>query len=112
MGMIMDVIHSLGDMGKLGKLTDAIQTEMDALDKEGKLPAELKNAYEGLKNTTNNATGGIEEAIKPLETFVSELEKYENIFPESVKSIVTKFEDVTKDLEGITADIEKKTGSK
>lgn len=110
MGMIMDVIHSLGDMKKLSKLQEAISTEIDALDKEGKLPAELKNAYEALKNTSSKAGGSVEDSVKPLKDFVAELEKYENLFPDTVKNIVAKFEEVTKDLENIAADVDKTTG--
>lgn len=112
MGMIMDVIHSLGDMSKLGKLTNSIQTEMDALDKEGKLPAELKTAYEKLKSGTSAAGSNVEASVEPLKEFVTELEKYESLFPDSVKNIVAKFEEVTKDLEGIAEDIDTKTGNK
>lgn len=110
MGMIMDVIHSLGDMGKLGKLTNTIQEEIEKLDSEGKLPAELKTAFESLKNSKGSGDGSVESTLEPLKNFVAELEKYENLFPDTVKNIVAKFEEVTKDLENVAEDVDKKTG--
>lgn len=109
MGMIMDVIKSFSDMKKLASLTDAIEGEINTLEKEGKLPAELKTAFQALKDSKGASGGSVEDSLKPLETFVAELEKYENLFPENIKNIVDKFESITKDLEGVAGDIDKKT---
>lgn len=102
MGMVVDVIKSLSDMHQLSKIQDAIEEEINELDKEGKLPAELKTAFEELKNSSKEkGDGSTESAIEPLKKFVTELEKYENLFPDNIKKMVSKFENVTEDLEGI-----------
>lgn len=106
MGVIMDLIHTFTDMKKLNKLQETVQEEMDKLDKDGKLPAELKEAATALKNTSSTTAskdGGnnVEATVEPLKNFVTVLEKYENLFPDNIKSIVDKFETVTKDLGGI-----------
>lgn len=108
MGMILDVIKTFSDMHQLSKLTDAIEEEINKLEKEGKLPAELKEAFNALKNSTNNG-GNVESAVEPLKKFASEMEKYESLFPDNVKSIVSKFETVTESLESVAKDIDTKT---
>lgn len=100
MGMIMDLIHSLTDMKKLSSLQETIEKEIESLDAEGKLPEELKKAYETLKNA-KSAGGSVEDSLEPLKNFVAELEKHEDLFPENIKSVVSKFESVTENLEGI-----------
>lgn len=100
MGMIMDLVHSLTDMKKLAKLQDTIEEELNKLDAEGKLPADLKAAFEKLKNQKSEG-GSTEDAVEPLKEFVTELEKHEDIFPDNIKAVVSKFESVTEDLEGI-----------
>lgn len=113
MGMLMDVIKSFSDMKKLGKLVDVIDEEMKKLEADGKLPAELKTAFEAVKNVKGDGKSTTpDQAIKPLEDFAAQLEKYENLFPENIKSIVDKFESVTKDLEGVAGDITSKTAAK
>lgn len=110
MGMIMDVIKSLSDMHQLSKLTDSIEEEINKLEKEGKLPAELKTAFEALKNGTSGSdSNNIEAAVEPLKKFAEEMEKYENLFPDNVKSIVSKFESITSDIEGVSKDLENRT---
>lgn len=102
MGMIMDMVKSLADMKKLAGLQDAIEQEMNTLDQEGKLPDELKNAFESLKNTKSEG-GSVEDSLKPLQEFITVLEKYEDMFPDNIKNVVSKFEGVEKDLEGIAS---------
>lgn len=111
MGMIMDMIKTLADMKKLSGLTDAIEGEINTLESEGKLPDELKTAFEALKNAKSSG-GNVEDSLKPLQDFVAVLEKYEDMFPENIKNIVTKFEGVEKDLEGIAENIDSVTGNK
>lgn len=110
MGMVIDAIKSLSDMHQLAKYQDAIQEEIEALDKDGKLPAELKTAFEELKNSSNNkGDGSVESTVEPLKKFAAELEKYENLFPENIKNMVSKFENVTEDLEGIAGRVDSLT---
>lgn len=110
MGMIMDVVKSLSDMHALSKLTDAIEEEINKLDKEGKCPEELKTAFEALKNTKGATGGSVESTVEPLKKFAAEMEKYESLFPDNVKSIVSKFESVTADIESVAKDVDAKTG--
>lgn len=93
-------------MKKLAGLQDAIEGEIKQLDADGKLPAELKTAFEALQNAKSEG-GNVEDALKPLQEFVAVLDKYENLFPENIKNIVSKFEGVEKDLEGIAANFDK-----
>lgn len=111
MGMIMDLVKSLADMKKLSSLTEAIEGEMNTLESEGKLPDELKNAFQALKDAKSNG-GNVEDSLKPLQDFVAMLEKYEDLFPENIKNIVAKVEGVEKDLEGIANNIDTVTGNK
>lgn len=106
MGMFMDAIKSLADMKELSKLTDTIEEQIKKLDSEGKLPEELKKAFETLKNTKSSG-GSVENSLKPLEQFASVMEKYENLFPDSIKSVVGKLDKVTDDLEGIATRVDK-----
>lgn len=110
MGMIIDAIKSLSDMSKLSKLQSAIEEEINTLEKDGKLPAELKTAFEELKNSSNNkGDGTVESTVEPLKKFAAELEKYENLFPDNIKNVVSKFEGVTEDLEGIAGRVDSLT---
>lgn len=106
MGMVFDLIHSLTDMKELSKYQDAIEKEITELEKSGKLPAELKTAYETLKNSKSTG-GSTEDSMIPLQEFAKVLEKYEDLFPDSIKKIVGKFEGVTNDLEGIAERVDK-----
>lgn len=107
MGMIIDAIKSLSDMSKLSKIQDAIEEEINTLEKDGKLPAELKTAFEELKAAgSNKGDGTVESTVEPLKKFAAELEKYENLFPENIKNMVSKFESVTEDLEGIAGRVD------
>lgn len=112
MGMLIDMVKSLADMKKLAGLQEAIEGEIKQLDSEGKLPAELKTAFEALQNTKQQSGGNVEDSLKPLQEFVAVLEKYEDLFPENIKNVISKFEGVEKDLEGIAGDIDSKTGNK
>lgn len=106
MGVFMDLIHEVSDMHKLSKMTDTIEGEINNLQAAGKLPDELKTAFENLKNTKTVEGGTAEDAVKPLQEFGTVLEKYENLFPENVQAIVTKFQEVTKDVEGIAGNFD------
>lgn len=106
MGLLMDTIKSFADMKKLSGLTDAIETEIKQLDSEGKLPDELKTAFETLQNNKGTSGGSVEDSLKPLQEFITVLEKYEDLFPENIKNIVSKIEGVEKDLEGIAGDFD------
>lgn len=108
MGMLMDTVKTLVDMKKLSGLQEAIDGEIKQLEADGKLPDELKTAYEALKNTKSQAGGSVEDSLKPLQEFVALLDKYEDLFPENIKNIVSKFEGVEKDLEGIAKDFDNK----
>lgn len=108
MGMIMDMFKTLADMKKLSSLEEAIDGEIKQLEADGKLPDELKTAYEALKNAKNNG-GNVEDAMKPLQDFVAVLDKYESLLPDNIKNIVSKFEGIEKDLEGIAKEIDTKT---
>lgn len=110
MGMIMDMIHSLKDMKQLASLEGAIEGEINTLEQEGKLPDDLKSSFEALKNAKNEG-GNVESSLEPLKNFVAELEKHEDLFPDNIKNVVAKFENITQDLEGIAGDIDKKTGN-
>lgn len=107
MGKLLDMVKTLADMKKLAGLQDAIEGEIKQLDADGKLPAELKTAFEALQNGKSQAGGSVEDALKPLQEFVALLDKYEDLFPENIKNIITKFEGVEKDLEGIAGDFSK-----
>lgn len=102
MGVFVDAIKSLSDMKQLAKIQDDIEKEINALEKEGKLPAELKTAFEELKKAgTNKGDGTVESTVEPLKKFAATLEKYEDLFPKNIQKDVSKFEGVTEDLEGI-----------
>lgn len=106
MGALIDTVKTLVDMKKLAGLQDAIETEIKQLDADGKLPAELKTAFETLQNNKSEG-GSVDDALKPLQEFVAVLDKYEDLFPDNIKNIITKFEGVEKDLEGIAGDFDK-----
>lgn len=108
MGMLMDMIKTFADMKKLSSLEDAIDGEIKQLEADGKLPDELKTAYEALKNAKSDG-GSVEDAMKPLQEFVTVLEKYEDMMPDNIKNIISKFEGVEKDLEGIAENIDSVT---
>lgn len=110
MGMIMDMLRTLKDMKQLGKLEGAIEGEINTLEQEGKLPADLKQAFEDLKNVKNDG-GNVEAAMEPMKNFVAKLEQYEDLFPDNIKNVVSKFEGVADDLEEIAEDIDHKTGN-
>lgn len=106
MGLLVDGIKTLVDMKKLSGLQEAIDGEIKQLEADGKLPEELKTAYEALKNTKSENGGSVEDSLKPLQEFLAILEKYEDLFPENIKNIVSKMEGVEKDLEGIAGDFD------
>lgn len=108
MGLLIDAVKTFADMKKLSSLQEAIDGEIKQLEADGKLPDELKTAYEALKNTKSQAGGSVEDSLKPLQEFVALLDKYEDLFPENIKNIVSKFEGVEKDLEGIAKDFDNK----
>lgn len=101
MGVFVDLFKSLKDMKSLGKLMEKIQPELDRLDAEGKLPAELKAAMDEVKNANSTKGASAGETTGKLEHLVQQLEQHEDLFPESFKSIISKFESVSDDLEGI-----------
>lgn len=102
MGMLMDAIKGLADMSKLSKLQDAIESELNQLEADGKLPDDLKNAFETLKNAKGNGQGSVEDSLEPLKDFVEKLEAHKDILPENIQNIVDKFAKVEEDLEGIS----------
>lgn len=108
MGVFIDAIKSLSDMKQLANIQDNIEKEIKTLEKEGKLPDELKTAFEELKNAgKNKGDGTVESTVEPLKKFASVLEKYEDLFPKDIKKDVSKFEGVTEDLEGIAGRMDK-----
>lgn len=102
MGMLMDAVKGLADMSKLSKLQNAIEGELNQLEADGKLPDDLKQAFETLKNAKGAEGGSVEAALEPLKDFVEKLEAHKDILPENIQNIVDKFAKVEEDLEGIS----------
>ncbi|WNX83613.1 hypothetical protein RWV98_13540 [Agathobaculum sp. NTUH-O15-33] len=101
MGVFVDLFKSIKDMKALGKLMEKIQPELDRLEAEGKLPADLKTAMDAVKNADSTKGASAGETAGKLEHLVQQLEQHEDLFPDSFKSLISKFESVSDDLEGI-----------
>lgn len=107
MGIILDFFKSIKDMKKLSKLQETLEAEMNKLDAEGKLPQELKTAIKELeKPASSEDNKSVQSSVDKLEAFTALLEKHEDIFPESCKKIISEYEDVTKDMEGIAKEMD------
>ena len=107
MGMLFDVIGSLADMGKLSKLTKTLEPEIEALKKEGKCPEELAKVFDSIKNAKSD--GSASDSAKGLEDAIKTIEKYGDLFSNTIKENLPKILDVVEDLEKKASDIEKKT---
>lgn len=106
MGMIMDAIKGLTDMKKLAKLQDTIEAELNELESQGKLPDDLKEAFEKIKNATGASSGSVEDSLEPLKDFVDKLENHKDILPENIQNIVDKFAAVEEDLASISEKVD------
>lgn len=105
MGLIMDTFKGLKDIKQAVPLQKAIDEEIEQLEKEGKLPDDLKAAYEAGKE--HRDFDNVTDSLEPMKEFIAELEKYENLFPENFKNIIAKYESVEQDLEGVATDMDK-----
>ena len=107
MGMLFDVIGTLADMSKLSKLTKTLEPEIEALKKEGKCPEELAKVFDSIKNAKSD--GSASDSAKGLEDAIKTIEKYGDLFSNTIKENLPKILDVVEDLEKKASDIEKKT---
>ena len=107
MGMLFDVIGTLADMSKLSKLTKTLEPEIEALKKEGKCPEELAKVFDSIKNAKSDGSAG--DSAKELEDAIKTIEKYGDLFSNTIKENLPKILNAVEDLEKRASDIEKKT---
>ena len=108
-GMIGDVIGQLHDMKELSKLQDKLGDAIEKLEGSGTCPADLKSAYEALKNADKDAKQ--DDTLATLKNFATTLASREDVLPAELKGAVEKYAKVASDLEEKTKDFEKATGA-
>ena len=107
MGLFGDLIGTLFDMGKLSKLTEALEPEIEVLKASGKCPDELAQGFDLLKNMKGD--GSATDAAKQLEGFVQTLEQHSDLFSDDLKSKLPELMKVVEDLERKAEDVENTT---
>ena len=108
-GMIGDVIGQLHDMKQLAKIQDDLGDAIEKLESSGTCPADLKSAYEAIKNADKDAK--LDETLGNLKRFADTLAAHEDVLPADLKGAVEKYAKVASDLEEKTKDFEKLTGT-
>ncbi len=107
--MIGDVVGQLHDMKQLAKHQDEIGDAIDQLESSGKCPADLKSAFEAVKNASKDAK--LDDTMATLKNFATTLKAHEGILPANLKGAIDKYVEVAADLEAKTKDFEKLTGA-
>ena len=82
---------------------------IEKLEGSGTCPADLKSAYEAIKNADKDAK--LDETLATLKKFADTLASHEDILPDNLKGAVEKYAKVASDLEEKTKDFEKLTGA-
>ncbi|MDO4198641.1 MAG: hypothetical protein Q4D13_06615 [Erysipelotrichaceae bacterium] len=108
MGIFKEIFGTLTDMKAISDLVKKLEGPMSELEKSGKCPKELKDAYEMLAGKAQSSAGNLEESMKGMENCIQVFEKYESLFPADIQKVIDKVEAKVEDLESIAKEIGKK----
>jgi|GEM_PF-1485941 hypothetical protein len=103
---IIEVFKTFADMKKIGDFQKILTEACDALDKEGKLPADIKSFMDTMKNGNGDANSA--DNIAFIENGLKLFEQHSDLFDGKIEDIVKQYEVKAEELGKMAASLEKK----
>lgn len=103
---IVEVFKSFADMKKMGDFQKILTEACDQLDKEGKLPDDIKNFMTTMKNGSGDTNTNDQVAF--LENGLKLFEQHNDLFDGKIEDIVKKYESTAQEVGSIAASLNNK----
>ena len=103
---IGEIFKSFADMKKMGDFQKILTEACDALEKEGKLPDDIKSFMETMKNGSGNTDTNAQ--VDFLENGLKLFEQHSDLFDGKIEEIVKKYESTAEEVGKIASSLNQK----
>lgn len=105
---IGEIFKSFYDMKKMSDFQKILTQACDELEKEGKLPADVKAFMDKMNNGKADAGQSNTDQVKMIEEGLKLFEQHSDIFGDKIEKTVKEYEAKAADVEKLTEELAQK----